>query len=91
MDADRCVAVAAGIDDHTPRLGSHVMDEIDHAAFEIALMEDHLKVQGLGQRPAVALDIGQRLPAMYLRLARADQVGIGSVDDVDQTAHGFFP
>ena len=88
MDADRRVRVGAGIDDHTLRLGSRVMDEPDNAAFEITLMEHHIQVRCLGQRPAVALYIGHRVLVRHPGPVCAEQIEIGSIDDVDQTAHG---
>jgi hypothetical protein len=41
--------------------------------------------------PAVGFDVGERLAAINLRLALAEQVEIGTVQDNDNRAHGASP
>ena len=46
-----------------------------------------VEAEALGGRAAKFLDVGERRAAVFLRLARAEQIEIGSVEDVD----GFRP
>src|SRR4051812_28188455 len=53
-------------------------------------METQLELQLVRQFAAVTLDIGQGLVAVDLRLALAEQVEVGTVQEIDETAHDLF-
>ncbi len=47
-----------------------------------------VEAEALGGRAAQLLHVGERGVAVFLRLARAEQVQIGAVEDVDGLWHG---
>ena len=59
------------------------LDEVDHLAFVIALQTQRLQPVRLGAHCAHGLDIGQRGGAVNIRLARAQQVEIGAIDNME--------
>ena len=64
-------------------LRMRLLDPVDQFAFDVRLAEDDIDAEALGGVAAKLLDVGERGAAVFLRLARAEQVQIGSVEDVD--------
>ena len=90
-DRDRGVGEGAGIDDDAPRALAAAMDPVDDLVFPVALMELDRELELRADPPAVRLDIGQRLAAVDLRLALAEQIEIGAVENGDDSAHALDP
>ena len=82
---------AAGIDDDARGALAGAVNPVDDLVFAIALMELDREPELLADAPAVRLDVGERLAAVDLRLALAEQVEIGSVQDNDDRVHGGSP
>src|SRR5277367_2056664 len=90
-DGDRGVGEGGGIDDDAGGALAGGVNEVDDLVFAIALMELDLKPELLADAAAVRLDVGQRLAAVDLRLALAEQIEIGSVQDNNDRAHRASP
>ena len=67
------------------------VNEVDDLVFAVALMELDRKPELSPHPPAVGFDLGERLAAVDLGLALAEQIEIGSVQDDDDRAHGASP
>ncbi len=70
-------------------LALRFLDPVDQFAFDVRLAEHDVEAEALGGRAAKLLDVGERGAAVFLRLARAEQVQIGAVEDVDGLGHGI--
>jgi hypothetical protein len=57
------------------------LDEIDQRALVVGLEAAHVRAQRSGALGDRRLDTGQRLPAVDLRLALAQDVEVGAVDE----------
>jgi hypothetical protein len=53
---------------------TNLMDPVDDLVFPIALVEAQLEVRFGGQRPAIALQVGQSFVAVDMRLPLPQQV-----------------
>ena len=78
---------AAGIDDDAGGRLARLVDPVDDLVLAVRLVESDLEAEFARHRPAVALDVGQRLVAVDVRLALAEQVEVRTVQDVDEAAH----
>jgi len=63
------------------------VDAVDQGAFVVALKALHRHPARRAERDRSALDVGQRVVAVDLRLARAEQVQVGTVEQKD-LGHG---
>ena len=88
-DGDRSVGESGGIDDDAGRALAGAMNEVDDLVFAIALLELDRKPEFLADAAAIRLDIGERLAAVDLRLALAEQIEIGAVEDNDDRVHAI--
>jgi hypothetical protein len=77
-----------GVDDDADGLLTGLVDPVDDLVFAVRLVEADLEVELLAQRPAGILDIGQRLRAVDVRLALAEQVQVRAVEDIDEAGQG---
>src|SRR5579863_1498703 len=73
-DGDRGMGEGGGIDDDAGGAVSRAMNEVDDLVFAIALMELDLKPELSPDPPAVGFDLGERLAAVDLGLALAEQI-----------------
>ena len=76
-----------GIDDNAGCALAGGVNEVDDLVFAIALMKLDRKPEFLADAAAVRLDVGERLAAVDLRLALAEQVEIGTVQHDDDRVH----
>jgi hypothetical protein len=63
------------------------LNPVDDLALVIGLAKLYGKSMSLRRRPAKLLDVGKRGMAVELRLALAEQIKIGSDEDVDRFRH----
>ncbi len=77
---DRVCVKAPGFHDDPARSLARLVDPVDQLVFAVGLAEDEIEPKLSGQRPAIALHIGQRLAAIDLRLALAQQVQVRPVE-----------
>src|ERR1700722_7910916 len=80
-----------GIDDDAGGALASAVNPVDKLIFAIALMKLDRKPKLAANTAAVRLDVGQRLAAIDLRLALAEQVEIGPVQDHDDRTHALPP
>src|SRR5208282_5662073 len=88
-DGDRRVGEGSRIDDDAGRASPRFVDPVDDLVLAIALMELDLEPELAADAPAIRLDLGEHLAAVNLRLALAEQVEIGTVQDSDNRAHAI--
>ena len=86
-DGDRGVGEGAGIDGDSNGLLAGLVDPVDDLALPVRLQEAEGEAELGGQRGAVALDVGEGLVAVDLRLALAEEVEVRSVEDIDELGH----
>src|SRR5665647_2322761 len=87
-NGDRRRGIAGGIEHDAGRLfGMRFLDPVDQLAFLVRLPEYHLEAEALGGGAAQLFNVGERGAAVFFRLARAEHVQIGSVEDVDGFSH----
>ena len=84
------MAIGAGVENDRLAGAAGLLNPGDEIAFVIRLAEDHAHAAFAGRRDETRLDIGKRLAAIDLRLARAEQIEIGSVEDVNGLHHPVF-
>src|SRR5262249_21618344 len=82
------VRVRAGVDHYAIHLASQAMNGVDDLAFAIVLREADLRADLVADRTQRPLDVRERLASIQRRLARAEEIEIGPVDDRD--LHVFF-
>ena len=83
--------VRARVDDGRRRpLLAGAVDAADQLALAVALETFDADAEGCAERGDVPLDVGQRGMPVNLRLARAEQIEIGAVEQQD-VFHGCFP
>src|SRR5262249_29881825 len=80
-ERDRGVRVGAGIEDDAVGGLPRLVDPIDKLALVVRLPAVELEAQLGGTLEAGLLDVGERLPAVDLRLAQAQEIEIGSIED----------
>src|SRR6266481_4415060 len=81
---DRTVPISRRIDDNAGHPAARLLDAVDQLAFMVGLVEIDVKSELLRVLPAGLLDIGQAAAPINCRLARAEQIEIGSVEDEDR-------
>src|SRR5271165_1470775 len=86
-DGDRGVGEGGRIDDDAGGALAAAMNPFNDLVFAIALMELDLEPELAADALAIGLDLGERLAAVNVRLALAEQVEIGTVQDADDRAH----
>src|SRR5579862_42297 len=67
-----------------------LLDPAHQFAFAVRLAEDDVEAEAVGGRAAKFFDVGKRRVAVFFRLAHAQKVEIGSVEDVKGLRHGGF-
>src|SRR4029077_20991034 len=84
--------ISRRIDDEADGLlSARFLNPIDDLAFVIGLAKYHRKPVMLRGRAAEFFDVGQRGAAVELRLPAAEQIEIGSVQDIDGLRHFTGP
>ena len=78
---------AARVDDQPGRRAARALHPVDQGALAVGLAEIDRQVERRRVRRAGRLDVGERLGAIDLRLARAEQVEIGAVQDEHGGGH----
>ena len=82
------MSIGGRIDDDAGGLfQARFLDEGDELALDVRLAEHHVEAEALGGVTAQALDIGQSRRAVFLRLAQAQHIEVGSVEDIDRLGH----
>lgn len=89
-DGHRSVGEGPGIDDYARGLAAGFMNPVDQLIFPIALGKKQRVTGGFGDTAAVGLDIRERLVAVDLRLALAEQIEVWAVEDGEK-AHATPP
>src|SRR4051812_24874862 len=85
---DRGVSIAAGVEhDAGSFLCPGLMDPIDQLPFVVRLPEFEVELVLLGAVAAEPFHVLQRRAAIGLRLARAEQIKVGTVEDVNGFRH----
>ena len=79
---DRGKRIAGGVDDDRARRVDGFVDPVDKLAFAVGLPECDL-VSG-GGRPALGLDLGEGSPAVDVRLAGAEPIEVGPIQNEDR-------
>src|SRR5262245_47089984 len=88
-DGDRGVGIGAGVDDDPGGLlGARSVDRIDDLALVVRLQEFDLEGVAAGGLAAQLLHVLERGTAIGGGLARAEEVEVGAVEDVDGFRHG---
>jgi len=94
MQRDRCMGIAAGIDDDSGRLVRlRLVDEINQLALAVGLPAIGLQAEFGGGLHAQFLDIGERCVAVGFGLAGAQQIEVGTVEHINRRAfcsRGFY-
>ena len=72
-----------GIDNDAVGRLARLLDPIDQLAFMVGLAELDRQVESLAPREAALFEIGQRIITISRRLAHAEQIEIGAVQDKD--------
>ncbi len=87
--SNTCMRKSAGVDDDEVRsIGARQMNTIDQSTFVVGLEKSKLRAFALGYWSQLSFDIRQRAAAIDSRLARAQQVQIGSVQNENTASHG---
>src|SRR5262249_41430926 len=81
----------ARVDHHTGRGRRLALDEVQDRALGVRLEAGDLAAELVRPPPDHGLDVGQRGAAVDLRLAGAEQVEVGPVDDQQPLVHGSSP
>jgi hypothetical protein len=83
-DRQRGVRVGTSVEHDADRATPSRMDGLDELALVVALHELDLHTLGLGRAGDARRDIRERLMPVLRRLAGAEQVEVGAVDDEDE-------
>ena len=86
---NRGVAVGAGVQDEPGETAGDFLNPGDEFAFAVALSTLDLNSESGRLVAAHRLDIGERRPAIDVRLPPPEQVQVGTVEDQDLGAIGF--
>ena len=70
---------------------SRLVDPVDDLVFAVRLVKAKLESVLRGDLAAIGLDIGKRFVTVDVRLALAEQIEVGTVQHVDDAAHGWRP
>ena len=79
---NRAEGESCRINDDSALLFECLLEPIDHLSFMIGLAEVTLKVKVVRQSPATFLDVRQGCCSIEMRLAPAEHVQIGAIEDV---------
>src|ERR1700722_20623152 len=90
-DGDRRMGEGGGIDDDAGGALASACNPVDDLVFTIALMKLDRKPKLTADTAAVRFDVSQRLAAVDLRLALAEQIEIGAGQDNDDRTHAISP
>src|SRR4051794_2752784 len=88
QDGDRGMRESAGVDDNPGGDDAVFVDRVDDFVFAVALAEVDLKAEFTREASALGFDIRQGLMPVDVRLALAEQVQVGSVQNENGRAHG---
>src|SRR5207302_9315440 len=83
VEGKRVVRERARVDDDPGRGRRLLLQEVDDLAFVVALEQRHLRVALSRGFANHLVQVGQRSGAVDVRLALAEQVQVGAVDDAD--------
>src|SRR3984893_998936 len=87
-NGDRGVGIGTGIDDDAGGLaGAGLVDQVDDLAFVVRRTEFELEPMAGGGVAAELLHVRERRAAIGLRLARAEEIEVRAVEDVDGFRH----
>ena len=89
MQSDGCMCECTRIEYHCRRVDVCVMQPVDQLAFMIGLAKHCGKPQIPGMGITGLFDVAERQGAIDLRLPRAEEIEIWSVEDVNGFAHGL--
>src|SRR5439155_21030399 len=78
---DRCVGQPAGVDDRGIEIAP--VQSIDQGAFVVRLEEVDLEPELAGSSRDFGMDVIERVAAVDLRLARAEEVQVRALEDED--------
>ena len=84
---DHLVGGRAGVEDDRLAGPASLLDPGDELAFVVALRATQRNAMCTGENVESSLDLGERLGAVGVGLARSQQVQVGSVQDMDDR-HG---
>src|SRR5271163_1905103 len=90
-DRDRRMGECGGIDHDAGCDFSRLVNPVDDLVFAVGLVKAKLKSELGGELAAVSLNIGKRLVTVDVRLSLAEQIEVGTVQNVDDTTHGWLP
>src|ERR1700693_515806 len=79
------------VDDDPGGALAGAVNPVDDLVFAIALMKLDRKPKLAADPAAVRFDVSQRLAAVDLRLALAEKIEIGTVQDNDDRIHAISP
>src|SRR6266508_3808195 len=89
-DRDRGVGVAGRVEhDAGGLLGAGFVDPVAQLALVVRLAKHHREAVALCRLAAEPLHVLQSRAAVGLRLARAEQIKVGAIEDVDGARHGM--
>ncbi|OIQ70144.1 hypothetical protein GALL_482490 [mine drainage metagenome] len=80
-----------GVDEDGGGGFARVMDPVDQLIFAVGLVKADLDAEVFGEGAKVGLDIGEGFGAVDMRLAFAQQVEVGAVEDKDGRFHAGSP
>src|SRR5438093_9296523 len=81
---DRTMAISCRVDDDARHSATRLLDAVDQLAFMVGLLEVNAEPKLLSVLSAGVFDIAQGVGPINGRLARAQQIEIGSVEDEDR-------
>ena len=90
-DGDRRMGERRWVYDNPRGALAGPVNPVDDLVFAIALMKLDREAECFAYGPAFCLDVGERLAAIKLRLALAEQIEIGAVQDHDDRTHALPP
>ena len=82
-DGDRGEGIGGRIDDDGVRASARLLDQVDQLALVVRLVKGQRQRKPRGGLLAALLDLRQRGRAIDMRLAHAEQIEIGSVQNYD--------
>src|SRR5271165_4436341 len=66
------------------------MDPVDELVFAVRLVKSQFKSELSGDVAAIGFDVSKRFVAVNVRLALAEKIEVGTIEDVDDTTHGWL-
>jgi hypothetical protein len=77
-----------GVDNDSSCDLSRLMDPVDEFVFAVRLVKSQFKSEVSGHLAASGFDVSKRFVAVNVRLALAEKIEVGTIEDVDDTTHG---